>query len=240
MIVYPAIDLRGGKVVRLQQGDPTRETVYGDDPVAVAERWKEAGAKWLHVINLDGTLGEAVHNLETLANLSKVGLPIQFGGGLRTLDDAQKALDAGAARIILGTLVVHTPRLAWVAVERFGQDAVAVALDARDGRVWTHGWTEISSWMPIELGQRFADMGVKYALYTDITRDGELTGINVEATSELAGETGMHVIAAGGVAVLNDIRAVKAARNEIEGVVIGKALYTGSMDLAEALKVATE
>lgn len=238
MIVYPAIDLRGGLVVRLAQGDPSRQTVYSDDPLAVARRWQEEGASWLHVVNLDGTLGEATLNLETLSRLAGVGLPIQFGGGLRSLDDAQRALDAGAARVILGTLVVRRPELAGEAVERFGVEAVAVALDAKDGRVATHGWQAASDWTPVELGRRFARMGVQHALYTDISRDGELRGVNVEATAELARQTGLAVIASGGVSSLDDIRALKATDPEIAGVVIGKALYTGAITLRDALRTA--
>ncbi len=238
MIVYPAIDLRGGLVVRLAQGDPSRQTVYSDDPLAVARRWQEEGASWLHVVNLGGTLGEATLNLETLSRLAGVGLPIQFGGGLRSLDDAQRALDAGAARVILGTLVVRRPELAGEAVERFGVEAVAVALDAKDGRVATHGWQAASDWTPVELGRRFARMGVQHALYTDISRDGELRGVNVEATAELARQTGLAVIASGGVSSLDDIRALKATDPEIAGVVIGKALYTGAITLRDALRTA--
>lgn len=238
MIVYPAIDIRGGRVVRLRQGDPARETVYGDDPVAVAGRWKAAGASWLHVINLDGTLGEATLSLETLSRLAVVGLPVQFGGGLRSLDDAARAIEAGAARVILGTMVVQTPELAVEAVARLGAEAVAVALDAHEGQVATHGWQTRSAWTPVALGQRLAGMGVKHALYTDISRDGELRGVNVEGTAVLARETGLSVIASGGVASLDDIRALKAADAGIAGVIIGQALYTGAISLEDAIRLA--
>jgi phosphoribosylformimino-5-aminoimidazole carboxamide ribotide isomerase len=238
MIVYPAIDLRNGRVVRLVHGDPAQETVHSDDPVATAERWKEAGAAWLHVVNLDGALGAAVLALDALRTLAGVGLPIQFGGGLRTLDDARRALDAGAARIILGTLAVQQPETAGEAVRRFGADAVAVALDARGEQVATHGWQQISTWTPLALGQRFAADGVRHALCTDVSRDGDLSGVNVAATARLARETGLAVIASGGVASLDDIRALRAAGG-IAGVVIGKALYTGAFPLEEALQIAS-
>lgn len=237
MIIYPAIDLRGGRVVRLIQGDPARQTIHSDDPVSTAQRWQRTRAEWLHVINLDGALGEESLSLEMLSRLAAVGLPIQFGGGLRSLDDAHRALDAGAARVILGTLAVKQPESAGEAVLRFGPEAVTVALDARDGRVATHGWQEQSVWAPVELGQRFATMGVRHALYTDITRDGELRGVNVAATAELAWKTGLSVIASGGVASLDDIRALKAAEAGIAGVVIGKALYTGALTLEDALRL---
>lgn len=237
MIVYPAIDIRQGRVVRLLYGDPNQETVYGDDPVAMAQRWQNAGAEWLHIVNLDGTLGDAEFALDTLRALAEVGLPIQFGGGLRTLDDAQQALDAGATRVILGTMVVKEPELAGAAVERFGAEAVVVALDAKGGQVATHGWQEVSTWTPTDLGQRFADMGVIHALYTDISRDGDLSGVNVAATADLARATGLSVIASGGVATLNDIKRL-CATDAIAGVITGRALYSGAFTLEDALKTA--
>jgi phosphoribosylformimino-5-aminoimidazole carboxamide ribotide isomerase len=237
MIIYPAIDLRHGRVVRLQYGDPARETVHSDDPLATAERWQTAGAEWLHVINLDGALGEATLALETLRALSEIGLSIQFGGGLRSLDDAQKALDAGAARVILGTMVVKEPELAGAAVERFGAEKVVVALDAKGDQVATHGWQQVSAWTPVELGKRFAALGVIQALYTDVSRDGDLSGVNVAATANLARETGLRVIASGGVASLDDVRRCRET-GVIAGVIIGKALYSGAFALAEALRMA--
>lgn len=239
MIVYPAIDLRRGRVVRLKYGDPAQETVHSDDPVAVAQRWQAAGATWLHVINLDGALGEATLALDALRAIAAVGLPVQFGGGLRSLDDAALALEAGAARVILGTLAVQQPEVAGRAVQRFGAEAVAVALDARGERVTTHGWQQISAWTPAALGARFAGMGVVHALYTDVSRDGDLSGVNVEATAALARATGLAVIASGGVAALDDIRRLRAT-GAVAGVVIGQALYTGAFALADALRAAEE
>jgi phosphoribosylformimino-5-aminoimidazole carboxamide ribotide isomerase len=237
MIVYPAIDIRQGRVVRLMHGDPSQETVYGDDPAAMAEQWKAAGAEWLHVVNLDGALGEANTALETLKKMAAVGLPIQFGGGLRTLDDAKQALDAGAARVILGTMVVQNPDQAGEAVKRFGAEAVTVALDAKGGKVATHGWQQVSEWTPIDLGKTFAADGVKHILYTDVSRDGDLSGVNVQSTAALAEKTGLAVIASGGVATLDDIRACKNAGN-IAGVITGKALYSGAFTLEDAIKAA--
>jgi phosphoribosylformimino-5-aminoimidazole carboxamide ribotide isomerase len=239
MIVYPAIDLLGGQVVRLLKGEAANRTVYSDDPVGVARRWREAGAAWLHVINLDGALGEAALNLDLLAQLAAVGLPIQFGGGIRSLDDVQAALDAGASRVIVGTLAVRQPEIVAEAVERFGAEALAAALDARDGKVATHGWGATSEQTPAALGARFAGMGLRHALYTDISRDGALTGVNVEATVELARATGLDVIASGGVSSLDDIRALKAAATPIAGVIVGKALYDEVFTLESALDVAS-
>jgi phosphoribosylformimino-5-aminoimidazole carboxamide ribotide isomerase len=239
MIVYPAIDIRKGRVVRLLYGDPDNETVYGDDPVAMAHRWQAAGAEWLHVVNLDGTLGDAEFALDTLRALVGVGLPIQFGGGLRTLDETQQALDAGATHVILGTMVVKEPNLAGAAVERFGAEAVVVALDAKGDQVATHGWQEVSAWTPTDLGKRFAEMGVIHALYTDISRDGDLSGVNVEATAQLARDTGLSVIASGGVATLDDIQRLRET-GAIAGVITGKALYSGAFTLEAALRTAKE
>lgn len=239
MIVYPAIDLRHGRVVRLKYGDPAQETAYSDDPVAVAQRWQAAGAAWLHVINLDGALGEATLALDALRTIAGVGLPVQFGGGLRTLDDAARALEAGATRAILGTLAVQQPEIAREAVTRFGAQAVTVALDARGTRVATHGWQQVSAWTPAELGAVFAGMGVIHALYTDVSRDGDLSGVNVEATAELARVTGLAVIASGGVASLEDVRRLRAT-GAIAGVVIGQALYTGAFALEDALRAAAQ
>ena len=237
MIVYPAIDIRHGRVVRLVYGDPSRETVYGDDPARVAVRWKSAGARWLHVVNLDGALGEAMLSLDTLRVLAKVGLPIQFGGGMRTLEDVQQALSAGATRVILGTMAVQQPEVAGEAVERFGAEAITVALDAKDGKVATHGWQEVSAWNPVELGQRFAEDGVQHVLYTDVSRDGNLSGVNVEATARLADRTRLSVIASGGVASLDDIVALRESGN-ISGVVIGEALYSDTFTLEHAIQAA--
>jgi phosphoribosylformimino-5-aminoimidazole carboxamide ribotide isomerase len=202
----------------------------------MARRWQSAGAEWLHVVNLDGTLGEAEFALDTLRALAGVGLPIQFGGGLRTLDDAQQALDAGATRVILGTMVVKDPDLAGAALERFGTEAVVVALDARTSGAHAR-LAEVSAWTPTDLGKRFAAMGVIHALYTDISRDGDLSGVNVEATAQLARDTGLSVIASGGVATLDDIRRLREA-GEIAGVITGKALYSGAFTLEAALEAA--
>lgn len=238
MIVYPAIDIRDGKVVRLKYGDPDQQTIYSDDPLATALRWKAAGAMWIHIVNLDGAFGEESAILDTVRRLSSTGMAIQFGGGLRTLDAAQQALSAGAVRVVLGTMVVQKPELAKEAVQRFGAESVVVALDAKDGQVTTHGWQELSPWTPTDLGKRFFADGVRHALYTDVSRDGDLSGVNVVATAELARETQLEVIASGGVSTLQDIKTLKATR-QVAGVVIGRALYTKAFTLEGALKIAS-
>lgn len=237
MIIYPAIDLRGGRVVRLQQGDPRRQTVYSDAPLEVAARWLEAGADWLHVISLDGAFQAANDNLAILRQLAALDVDIQFGGGIRTLEDAALALEAGATRVILGTAAVENPDLVSAFIARWGAERLTVALDAREGRVATHGWQEASPWTPVDLGREFARRGALHALYTDVTRDGELEGVNVEATVRLAEQTGLRVIASGGVSSLGDVIALQES-GAVAGVVLGKALYEGIIDLAEAIRLA--
>src|SRR5687767_3534048 len=157
MIIYPAIDLRGGRVVRLIQGDPSQETVFSDDPLETAYRWKDAGAEWLHIVNLDGALSDGGLNIDIIKSLATTGLKIQFGGGIRSLDDVDRCLQEGRVhRVVLGTMVVREPSLAGDAVARFGTDAVAVALDAKDGLVSVQGWQEQTAWTPISLGKHFA------------------------------------------------------------------------------------
>ena len=156
MIIYPAIDIRQGRGVRLLHGDPHLESVYGYHPVATAQKWRDAGAEWVHIVNLDGTLGEETTIFDIVQQIAKLGLSVQFAGGLRHFNAAQQAIDAGAARVVFGTLLVKQPELAAEAVQRFGAERVVVALDAKGGQVATHGWQEKSAWSPIELGQRLA------------------------------------------------------------------------------------
>lgn len=256
MIIFPAIDLRRGRCVRLRQGDPAAETVFGDDPVAMARHWVDQGATWLHVVNLDGAFGEGVRaetiaastpisaqisslpiNLQRLYHIRRaVDVPIQFGGGMRTLDDVALALGLGADRVVLGTVAVQQPHLVREALARFGAERIVVGVDAREGKVATHGWRQTSDRDAVTLTQAMARAGVRRVVYTDIARDGMLAGINLEATVELARRAGLGVIASGGVRDLDDIRALLEHRHEgIEGVIVGQALYTGSLDLAAAL-----
>lgn len=234
MIIYPAIDLRGGKVVRLKEGDPGRQTVFSDDPVATAERWRDAGAEWLHVVNLDGALEAATSPLSTARALAECGLHIQMGGGIRSRAAVAAALDAGVSRVVLGTAAIENPALIDECLSTFGQDAICIALDSRDGRITTRGWTEQSSQTPAAFGRILADLGVRHALYTDVSRDGLLTGSAVSETIALAHDTGLSVIASGGVQSVDEIRAL-AASGVVGGAVIGMALYTGLISLPEAL-----
>ncbi len=241
MIVYPAIDLRGGRCVRLQQGDADAETVFAADPTEAARRWVAEGAKWLHVVNLDGALGQSgAVNLAALARIMEtVDLPIQFGGGLRSLEDIESLLDMGVARVILGTVAVRSPEIVDQAVATYGSQRIVVGIDARDGLVAIHGWVDTSDVRAVDLAQRMQDLGVERIVYTDVKRDGMLTGVNVAATLELARASGLPVIASGGVSSLDDIHALKTHEKEgIEGVIIGMALYRGQIAFARARKIA--
>jgi phosphoribosylformimino-5-aminoimidazole carboxamide ribotide isomerase len=253
MIVFPAIDLRQGKCVRLRQGRPEAETVFSDDPVAMAEHWVSQGAEWLHVVNLDGAFGQASSpplsppqlwggsskNLRVAGEIvAAAGIPIQFGGGLRTMADIEGALELGLTRVILGTVAVKEPSLVADAVKRFGAERIVVGIDARRGQVATHGWQEVSSMAAPELALEVRDLGVERVVYTDIARDGMLSGANVEAVKELAQRTGLRVIASGGVSSLNDVRRLKEIEaSGVEGVIIGQALYGGALELREAIQI---
>jgi phosphoribosylformimino-5-aminoimidazole carboxamide ribotide isomerase len=244
--VYPAIDLRRGRVVRLTQGDPDQETKYADDPLYVAQRWQAAGAKWLHVVNLDGAFGErSTENLIALKRILTTGLKVQFGGGLRDLAGIRQALDLGVSRVVIGTAAVKNPALVEAALEDFGPERVAVGIDAREGKVRTHGWKEAAEITAVELTQQWADKGVHWVIFTDVTRDGMGSGLNLNATVQLAQATGpstgsgrrLHVIASGGVATLEDVR--RAYEAGLSGVIIGRALYEGQVKLEDALRTGT-
>ena len=244
--LFPAIDLRRGRCVRLKQGDPDAETVFSDDPAAMAQHWARQGASWLHVVNLDGAFADARASGSTLPiNLRRLQeiraateLPIQFGGGIRSLDDMELALNLGATRIVLGTIAVKNPDLVQQALNRFGPERIVVGIDARDGMVATHGWLSTSDVRATDLARAMHTAGVQRIVYTDISRDGMLSGVNVAASVALARASGLHVIASGGVGALDDIRALLPhAREGIEGVIIGQALYTHQFTLPQALEI---
>ena len=237
MIIYPAIDLRGGKVVRLKEGDPNQQTTFSDDPVAVAKQWMAAGADWIHMVNLDGAFANANDNGAILEAVSKLNVKVEFGGGLRSMADIERAIDAGVSRVVLGTVAVKEPDIVREAVAKFGAEAVCVALDARDGLVTTHGWTEKSAMTPVELGNTMAEAGVRHALFTDVSRDGKLSGVNAEATIALGRETGLDVIASGGVTTIDEIEQLRDS-GYVAGAVIGMALYEGKLKLVDALEAA--
>lgn len=245
--VYPAIDLRGGKVVRLVQGDPGRQTIYGDDPADAARRWLQAGAAWLHVVNLDGAFGEA--GSENLAALQRIlqetarartetqarpAAQVQFGGGLRSLEAVAVALDLGVARVLLGTAAVEQPGLVVEALDHYGPERIGVAIDVRGGSVQVRGWQSGSDQGPDALGRRCAELGVRHAVYTRIERDGGGQGADLADTQRFAWASGLAVIASGGVNSLEDVR--QARRLGLSGIITGRALYAGTFRLQEALQ----
>ncbi len=234
MQVIPAIDLRGGRCVRLVQGDFDRETVFGDDPAAMAARWVADGAQRLHLVDLDGAKTGRPTNVEAVrAILSAVDVPCQIGGGIR--DDASAAawLDAGIERVIVGTQALKDPGWFRSLVERF-PDRVVLGLDARDGRVATDGWLDVSSVLAVSLAEQFDDLPLAAVIYTDIACDGMLEGPNIEATRQLADRIETPVIASGGVGSLEDL--ARLAELPIAGCIVGRALYEGRFRLSEALK----
>lgn len=239
MIIYPAVDLRGGKVVRLREGDPNQQTTFSDDPVQTAQRWIDEGAEWLHVVNLDGAFNEVNNNLAVLEAIAKLKVRVQFGGGLRSLEHIAMALDKGASRVVLGTVAIEQPEIVEAALKQFGADAICVGLDARDGRITTHGWSALTDETPASLGRAMAGHGVKHALFTEVKRDGQLSGAAIPETIALARETGLQVIASGGISYLTEI-AQLARSGVVAGAIIGMALYTGQMRLKDALLTARQ
>lgn len=240
MIIFPAIDLRVGRVVRLKQGRPDAETVYGDDPVQVALKWQAEGAEWLHVVNLDGAFGEnAQPNLEAIERVARaVAIPVELGGGLRDEANLRSAFALGVARVIVGTVAVQNPSLVSDLVREFGPERIVAGIDGRDGRVATHGWQQVSDISATDLARQMAARGIHRVVYTDISRDGMLQGIDAQAMANLAQASGLRVIASGGVATLQDVRRLaEREKDGVEGVIIGQALYTGAIALKEAIDV---
>lgn len=239
MEIFPAIDLRGGKVVRLRQGNPNAQAIFSDDPALTAQRWVSQGARWLHVVNLDGALAQTDDNASALQNILRaVQVPIQLGGGLRDLRSIEHVLNLGVARVVLGTVAIQQPEIVRAAILQFGAERIVVGLDARDDMVATHGWQSQSALRAVEVAKQMRELGVQRIVFTDIARDGMMQGVNVEATRALTRESGMKVIASGGVASLDDIQQLKSIEADgVEGVIIGQALYIGTIKLREALQI---
>jgi len=235
--IFPAIDLRGGKVVRLKGGDPSRMTVYSNDPAETALRWLDAGATWVHVVNLDGAFGvKDEENRLALEAILKSGAQIQFGGGLRSLDGVERAIKLGVSRVVLGTIAIEHPELIAAALEIYGEERIAVGIDVRGGLVRVRGWQENSGMSATGLALQMKNIGLHTAIFTDVSRDGLGSGLNVLSTRELAEASGLAVIASGGVRALEDVIAAKQAG--LAGVIIGRALYDGTIDLPEAIRIA--
>jgi phosphoribosylformimino-5-aminoimidazole carboxamide ribotide isomerase len=238
MVVIPSIDLKSGRCVRLYQGDYQQETVYSDDPLAVAIAWEEQGAPRLHLVDLDGAVDGSPAHLDLIsAIVGRLSIPVQVGGGIREFSNAEALLSAGVDRVVIGTAAVVQPALVQEMCEKFGQRRVVVALDARDGRIAIHGWTANTSLSAVQLARDMNAIGVERLLYTDISRDGTLAGPNFSANAVLAQTTRMKVQASGGVSTLKHIERLSGIG--VEAVIVGRSLYTGDLKLAEAIASAS-
>lgn len=230
--VFPAIDLRAGKIVRLAQGDPNRQTEYGADPRAQAEQFKAEGAEWVHVINLSGAFDEdSAANLRALAEILKTGLKVEFGGGIRDEETLRIPLEMGVERVFLGTAAIQNPALVDWALARYGAERVAADIGVRDGNVMVKGWQESTPLTMLETGRRFRAQGLEWCVLTDVRRDGVGSGVSVDSAVELQTATGLKVVASGGVSSVEDVRRIKQAG--LAGVIIGRALYEGKITIAE-------
>ena len=241
MIIFPAIDIRGGKCVRLLKGDFAKETVFSDKPEEMAKKWQAQGAEFLHLVDLDGALAGSPQNLATVEKiLAAVDIPVELGGGIRTLESIDEVLALGVRRVILGSVAVRDPELVKTACAKYG-DRIVVGIDAKDGIVAVDGWGVSGDVEATALAKEMKKAGVKTIIYTDISRDGTLSGVNVEATAKLARESGVAVVASGGVKSIADIEALKPYEKDgIEGVIVGKSIYMGTLDLAEAIEIAAK
>ncbi|HXG22517.1 MAG TPA: 1-(5-phosphoribosyl)-5-[(5-phosphoribosylamino)methylideneamino]imidazole-4-carboxamide isomerase [Methylomirabilota bacterium] len=239
MLVIPAIDLKGGRCVRLYQGDLAQATVYSDDPVATALRWQSEGAERLHVVDLDGAVSGAGVNTTVIEQICQaLTIPVQVGGGVRTVEAADHLFSRGVSRIILGTVAYRQPEVVATTCQRF-PGRIIVGIDARAGKVAVQGWTEATELDAVTLAKRCADMGVSEIVYTDIARDGTEQGVNIDATLALARVVALPIIASGGVASLRDIeRLAPLAKEGVAGVIVGRALYTGAVKLSKAIALA--
>ncbi len=233
MRIYPAIDIRGGNCVRLLKGDYSQETVYGSSPAEAALKWQSCGADFIHVVDLDGAKSGGSENRAAVGEIcSSVNVPVQQGGGIRTMADVDEAIALGVSRVIIGTAAVENPLFVSRAVEKYG-GRIAVGIDARDGFAATDGWTKISGTAAVELAKKMESLGVETVIYTDIATDGTLKGPNVRAMAEMAEKTGLKVIASGGVGCEADLCAL--SQTGVEGVIVGKALYSGKIRLEDVV-----
>ncbi len=240
MLLLPAIDLTEGKCVRLYKGDLKETTVYSDNPVEIAVKWESMGAKMLHLVDLDGAFSGNQKNLEVIKNIiANIKIPVQLGGGIRNLETIEKMLDLGINRVIIGTAAVKNPQMVAEAVSKFGSAAVLVGIDSKNNKVAVEGWEEVSAKAAVDFALEIEAMGVERVVCTDISRDGTLEGLNLKGIIELAEKTKLKIIASGGVASIEDLlKVMELETMGVEGLIIGKALYTGNIDLIEALKIA--
>jgi phosphoribosylformimino-5-aminoimidazole carboxamide ribotide isomerase len=237
MLIIPAIDLHRGRCVRLYQGDPERETIYGENPVEVALQWEQLGAKMLHLVDLDGAFTGFSKNAELIRAIGdSVQVPLQLGGGIRTKEAAEKAFSIGISRVILGTMVIENPEIARDLAVEHGE-AIIVGIDARDGNVAVKGWKESSAVSVLNLAGQIEEWGVKEIVYTDINRDGTLKGPDFKGLEAIIAATSLQVIVSGGVSSVADLEAIRPYGERIKGVIIGKALYSNQLTLPDAMAV---
>ena len=236
MRIYPAIDIKDGNCVRLLQGKFSDLTVYGDNPAEMAKKWESLGGEYIHVVDLDGALKGHGVNAEIIRQICEsVSVPVQTGGGIRTMEDIEAKLSCGISRVIIGTKAVSNPDFVIEAVKKYG-DKIVIGIDAKDGMVAVEGWEKTSDFTALEFAKKMVDLGVKTIVYTDIATDGTLAGPNVEAMREMAATVDADIIASGGIGNIEHIKALKDTG--VEGVIVGKALYTDNVDLSEAIKIA--
>lgn len=232
MILYPAIDIIGGKCVRLQQGSYSDVTVFGDNPVEMALKWENQGARYLHVVDLDGAKSGKSENAPVIREIAgRLRIPVQLGGGIRSLETIEYILSYGVSRVILGTSAVNNPEMLKAALKEY-KEKIVIGIDAKDGLVAIHGWEKTSDFSALDFARNVEGLGAKTIIYTDISRDGMLQGPNISAMKAMVQAVGIDVIASGGVSCLADIIALKSTG--VEGAIVGKALYTGNVDLREA------
>lgn len=237
MLVIPAIDLRKGRCVRLYQGDPEKETVYGENPVEIALQWEQLGAKMLHLVDLDGAFTGLSENAKVIGSIGdSVHIPLQLGGGIRSREAVEKAISFGVSRVIIGTIAIKDSQLAKELIKEFG-NGIVVGIDARDGKVAVQGWTESSAVETIELALRIEQWGVKEIIYTDIKKDGTMQGPSLDGLEEIISQTSLQVIVSGGISSREDLLSLKPYNNRVKGVIIGKALYTNQLTLPDAMGV---
>lgn len=240
MILYPAIDLKGGKVVRLEQGRADAETVYSEDASIPANQFKEAGAEWIHVVDLDGAFTGEQANGDAVEAIIKSGLKVELGGGVRSLEVIKHWLDMGVQRVVIGTKAVTDPNFLQECLQQFDPEKIAVGIDAKNGKVAVKGWIESVDLCAVEFAKSVQEIGIKTIIYTDISRDGMMIGPNFEAQVEMLNTLDIDLIASGGVASIDDIRRFKEIASEnsnLNGVITGKAVYDGELDVAEAIRL---
>jgi phosphoribosylformimino-5-aminoimidazole carboxamide ribotide isomerase len=238
VIIIPAIDLKDGKCVRLLQGKKEEVTVYSDDPASMAEHWVDRGARMLHVVDLDGAFSGEQRNIEKIQDIRKrIHIPMQLGGGIRDMERISRLVEMGVDRIIIGTSAANNPEIIQEAAQKFPGQVLA-GIDAKDGMVAVKGWVEVTEWGALDFAEKMEELGASGIIYTDISRDGMLTGPNVEAMSKMVETVRIPVIASGGVSNLDDIRSLMQIK-DLWGVITGKALYSGSLDLRQAIEVVT-